>query len=73
MNYEDAKCYEFHERDRSDRCFLCSVENRKLFVVRHIKTMKMAHLCGGCMCRSFSEYMLDNTRPWIGKKPGDSS
>ncbi len=68
MNYEDEKCYEFHENDRAGRCFLCSAENSRLFVVRHVKTQKMAHLCANCMCRSLSTYMLDNTRPWRGDR-----
>ncbi|HOG18656.1 MAG: hypothetical protein A4E73_01418 [Syntrophaceae bacterium PtaU1.Bin231] len=70
-NYEDESCYEFHEKDRADRCFLCAAENAKLFVVRHIETAKLAHLCRDCMGRSFSEYMLDNTRPWRGGPQGN--
>ena len=66
--YLDEKCYEFHEKDVSDRCFLCSENSRKLFIVRKIDSMKMVHMCGECMVNNSSEYLLDNTRPWEGDK-----
>ena len=66
--YLDEKCYEFHEKDSEDRCFLCNENSRKLFKVRQIESMKMVHMCGDCMVENSSEYMLDNTRPWEGDK-----
>jgi len=64
--YLDEKCYEFHEKDCADKCFLCSEDAEKLFKVRQVSSMKMVHLCGACMVDNCSEYLLDNTRPWEG-------
>lgn len=69
--YLDEKCYEFHEGDSAERCFLCSENSRKLFIVRQVASMKMVHMCSECMVNHLSEYLLDNTRPWEGDK--DSS
>lgn len=66
--YLDDQNYEFHEKDTSSRCFLCTENSRKLFIVRQIQSMKMVHLCGDCMVNNSSEYLLDNTRPWQGDK-----
>ncbi|HOO45070.1 MAG TPA: hypothetical protein PLM29_02475, partial [Deltaproteobacteria bacterium] len=66
--YLDEKCYEFHEKDDPDRCFLCSGNSCKLFTVRQVQSMKMVHMCGECMVNNSSEYLLDNTRPWEGDK-----
>ena len=68
IKYDDAKSYRFHEDDRSDRCFLCKNKSSHLFVVRQVSSMKMVHLCGECMVDNSSEYLLDNTRPWLGGK-----
>lgn len=66
--YLDEKCYEFHDKDCTDKCFLCSENSQKLFVVRQIASMKMVHMCGECMVNNSNEYLLDNTRPWEGDK-----
>jgi hypothetical protein len=66
--YMDEQCYEFHEKDLRDKCFLCSQNSQKLFTVRQIASMKMVHLCGECMVNNTDEYLLDNTRPWEGNK-----
>ncbi len=67
MDIFDSKCYEFHEEDLSDQCFICKHNSKKCFIMRHIGSMKMVHLCESCMLSHLSEYYLDNTRPWIGK------
>jgi hypothetical protein len=59
--------YKRHEDDVHDRCFLCGDLSERLFVVRHIASMKMVHLCPNCMANRMSEYLLDNTRAWKGK------
>ncbi|HQG32802.1 MAG TPA: hypothetical protein PLA83_12805 [Deltaproteobacteria bacterium] len=64
----DEKCYEFHEKDSGEQCFLCSANSQHLFTVRQLSSMKMVHLCGECMVNNSSEYLLDNTRPWEGDK-----
>ncbi|MCE5275283.1 MAG: hypothetical protein ABFD70_05570 [Syntrophaceae bacterium] len=66
--YMDEKCYEFHDKDVSDKCFLCTENSQKLFTVRQVASMKMVHLCGDCMVNNSDEYLLDNTRPWEGIK-----
>ncbi|TFG37575.1 MAG: hypothetical protein E4H39_01915 [Syntrophobacterales bacterium] len=68
MSYYDKEFYEFHVDDMPERCFLCSLNSSKLFVVRHIESEKMVHLCQDCMVNNLSEYLLDNTRPWTSKK-----
>ena len=68
----DEKCYEFHKGDTAQRCFLCSENSQKLFIVRQIASMKLVHMCGECMVSNFSEYLLDNTRPWEGDKDNSS-
>jgi Electron transfer flavoprotein, beta subunit len=65
MNYDDIEYYLFHEDDTPDRCFLCSKVMPRPIVVRHIETMKMTHLCEVCFINNFSDYLLDNTRPWL--------
>ena len=65
MNYDDIENYLFHEDDTPDRCFLCSKVMQRPIVVRHIETMKMTHLCEVCFINNFSDYLLDNTRPWL--------
>lgn len=64
MKYYDKSYYEFHDDDVADKCFLCSHNTKRLFVVRHVVTEKMVHLCEDCMVENISEYMLDNTKPW---------
>jgi hypothetical protein len=68
MSYYDKEFYEFHDDDSGDSCFLCSQNSSHLFVVRHVKSEKMVHLCQDCMLNNLSEYLLDNTRPWTSKK-----
>jgi hypothetical protein len=64
----DGQCYEFHEDDTKERCFLCSRNSQRLFVVRQISSMKMVHLCSDCMVNNSDTFLLDNTRPWEGRK-----
>jgi|WetSurMetagenome_2_1015567.scaffolds.fasta_scaffold235770_2 hypothetical protein len=62
--FGDESMYDFHEADAKEACFLCRKACKKTFTVREIKSQKMVHLCGGCMVKNISGYMLDNTRPW---------
>ncbi|MBN1381991.1 MAG: hypothetical protein JXA41_09975 [Deltaproteobacteria bacterium] len=66
--YNDENTYQFHEEDISGRCFICKYPTEKMLIVRQIKSMKLVHLCADCMFENLSEYLLDNTRPWAGKK-----
>jgi hypothetical protein len=66
--YMDEQCYQFHEKDIAEKCFLCSQNCQKLFIVRQVSSMKMVHMCGECMVSNLEEYLLDNTRPWEGLK-----
>jgi len=66
MKCYDDNYYEFHEEDVPGKCFLCGKEFEKLFIVRHIASMKMIHLCPVCMVNNMSDFLLDNTRPWAG-------
>jgi hypothetical protein len=66
--YDDARSYQFHEKDVTDRCFTCSKNVEILLVFRHIESMKLVHLCRDCICENMSDYLLDNTRPWLGEK-----
>lgn len=68
MKYDDEKCYRFNEKDDPDRCFACGRNVERLLVVRHIASMMLVHLCPDCMLNDVSDYLLDNTRPWVGKK-----
>ena len=68
MDIFDSKYYEFHEDDLFGQCFICKNNSRKCFIMRHIESMKMVHLCKSCMLSHLSEYYLDNTRPWTGKR-----
>jgi hypothetical protein len=66
--YDDARSYQFHEKDATDRCFMCSNTTETLLVLRHIESMKLVHLCRDCICENMADYLLDNTRPWLGEK-----
>ncbi len=66
--YMDEQCYEFHENDIMDRCFLCHENSQKLFTVRQSSSMKMVHMCGECMVNNCDDFLLDNTRPWECRK-----
>jgi hypothetical protein len=66
--YEDENCYLFHEKDVLDRCFTCSCNETRLIIVRQISSMMLVHLCPDCMVNNMSDYLLDNTRPWLGEK-----
>jgi hypothetical protein len=66
--YDDEKCYRFHEKDIADRCFSCSQNVSRLLTVRHIASMMLVHLCSDCMLNNISDYLLDNTRPWLGDR-----
>jgi hypothetical protein len=68
MNYFDEQCYRFHEKDMIDRCFCCSQSAPKLLIVRHIESSMLVHLCPDCMIDNISDYLLDNTRPWLGAR-----
>ena len=68
MKYNDGKFYEFHEKDAPDRCFACSNAPPRLLIVRQIESMLLVHLCRDCMLDNLSDYILDNTRPWIGDR-----
>lgn len=68
MKCYDEQYYELHEEDVPDRCFLCEQNPEKLFIVRQIASMRMIHLCPGCMVNNMSEFLLDNTRAWTSSK-----
>lgn len=68
IRYDDADCYQFHEDDNPNRCFLCGQNTSRLIIVRHLESMKMTHLCESCFISNLSDYLLDNTRPWLGSK-----
>ncbi len=68
MKYDDEKFYRFHEKDVSDRCFICKQEIPGLLIFRHIASMKLVHLCRDCIYENIADYLLDNTRPWLGHK-----
>jgi len=68
MKYYDEKCYQFHEKDLSDRCFTCGQGAARLLIVRQIAGMMLVHLCPNCMVDHMDDYLLDNTRPWVGEK-----
>ncbi len=68
IRYDDEESYRFHKEDRDGSCFLCRENSKDLLVVRQIESMKMIHLCGGCMMKNLADYLLDNTRPWLGDK-----
>ena len=68
MKYYDAENYRFHEKDISDRCFCCTQNATRLLIVRHIESEMLVHLCPECMVENLSDYLLDNTRPWLGAK-----
>jgi hypothetical protein len=67
MKYDDEKCYQFHERDHPDRCFTCGKGEARLLIVRQIAGMMLVHLCSDCMVGHMDDYLLDNTRPWVGE------
>lgn len=66
--YDDEKSYRFHKSDSADKCFACNENSDRLLIVRQIKSMMLVHLCHNCIANNFSEYLLDNTRPWLGEK-----
>jgi hypothetical protein len=66
--YDDQKSYLFHKKDDLNRCFACGCSPERLLIVRHIASMMLVHLCPDCMVNGGDDYLLDNTRPWIGGK-----
>jgi hypothetical protein len=68
MKYYDEQSYRFHEKDVADRCFCCGQTAPKLLIVRHIESQMMVHLCPECMLEYKDDYLLDNTRAWIGPR-----
>jgi len=68
MKYNDQKFYEFHENDIPDRCFICRKEAPSLIIFRQIATMLLVHLCRDCVYENIADYLLDNTRPWVGDR-----
>ncbi len=68
MKYYDEENYRFHESDAADQCFCCHHTAERLIIVRHIESKMMVHLCPECMVEKCDDYLLDNTRPWLGPK-----
>jgi hypothetical protein len=68
MKYDDEKFYEFHEKDAPGRCFICGEDVPTLMIFRQIKSMLLVHLCRNCVYENIADYLLDNTRPWLGDK-----
>ena len=66
--YDDEESYRFHDKDVPDRCFMCSQNTERLLVLRQIVSMKLVHLCQDCIVENIADYLLDNTRPWLGEK-----
>jgi hypothetical protein len=62
--YSDEKCYQFHEKDKKDRCFVCGQSSERFLILRHIGSAKLVHLCLECMVENIEDYLLDNTKPW---------
>jgi hypothetical protein len=56
--------FEFHKEEIAEKCFLCEQNHRNLYIVRQISSMKMIHICEGCVMSRGKEYLLDNTVPW---------
>lgn len=71
MKYYDEDSYRFHKKDKSEKCFCCGQGAPRLLIVRHVESQMMVHLCPDCMVERGDDYLLDNTRPWLGpqKKP----
>jgi hypothetical protein len=67
MKYNDEESYRFHKNDVLDRCFCCSQSSQRYLIVRHINSNMLVHLCPECMMDNSNDYMLDNTRPWLGE------
>jgi len=68
MKYYDEESYRFHKKDIADKCFCCNQNAPRLLIVRHIESNMMVHLCPECMIDHSDDYLLDNTRPWLGPK-----
>jgi hypothetical protein len=68
MQYDDEKGYQFHGEDLSDRCFRCGRGAARLLIVRKMAGRMLVHLCPDCMVDHMDDYLLDNTRPWVGRK-----
>jgi hypothetical protein len=68
ITYDDEKCYQFHKRDSTDKCFTCNEPSERLLIVRQIESMMLVHLCQNCLINNYADYLLDNTRPWLGEK-----
>jgi len=64
--HSDAESYKFHARDLPNRCFKCARNPDKMIIVRHIASNMLVHLCPHCMIECSDDYLLDNTRPWLG-------
>jgi len=62
--YDDERSYQFHDKDRADRCYACSQNSERLLILRHIRSMKLVHLCRNCTVENIADYLLDNTKPW---------
>ena len=68
MKYYDEENYRFHKNDVSDKCFCCHQNAPRLLTVRHIESNLLVHPCPACMIDNTADYLLDNTRPWLGEK-----
>ena len=66
--YDDARDYQFHEKDIPGMCFVCCKETTELLIFRQIATMLLVHLCRDCIYENIADYLLDNTRPWLSEK-----
>ena len=66
--YDDVASYQFHDKDAPDTCFICAKKAERTLVLRQITSMKLVHLCPECICENIGDYLLDNTRPWLGEK-----
>lgn len=68
LPYNDKNNYRFDTEDKDDICFVCKFSAERLIVVRQIANMMLVHLCGECFVEKMDDYLLDNTRPWLGYK-----
>jgi len=71
MKYYDEDSYRFHKKDSPKKCFCCGRSASRLLVVRHVESQMMVHLCPECMVERSDDYLLDNTRPWLGPRKKD--
>lgn len=68
LPFQDKNNYLFDAEDKDDSCFVCKFPEEKLIVVRRVSTMMLVHICGECFMKKIDDFLLDNTRPWLGPK-----